>query len=422
MEKFMKHLKTVDILFYALLFILCAALLAGNALAEGEGIISLGVEGYENLQYGDTLPDGRIVLCGSQPAPDGYDSIVPWLLCLNADGTKSWEYLDFNHGRSGFSFAVSQGDGSIGTVISRKADDGSAEYILQFFTPYGELFREESLFPGDDESKIRFATKSRLLYSIRTADQSWGFYLLDWDWNMIAHVEGIDFTAYGNMTENDGTLLMTGIAAVDDIRKKVVIRKTDLGGTALWEDEFRRVYPYTNIAFSEHVLKAADDVYLAMQSEIVSRTYDRKTKYRNVLVKADSDVGFFWSSDAGLEECYGKCLGFSETGGKYAALFLASGDGNIIHKMRDQRAVCWFDENGTPLGTAELKMNPEDFPEMVKTLQADTEGKKLVPLVLENRMIPMQDGLWLLAKVGFAVDGVPDTDRFDTVLIKIPEP
>ena len=119
MEKFMKHLKTVEILFYALLFILCAALLAGNALAEGEGIISLGVEGYENLQYGDTLPDGRIVLCGSQPAPDGYDSIVPWLLCLNADGTKSWEYLDFNHGRSGFSFAVSQGDGSIGTVIRR---------------------------------------------------------------------------------------------------------------------------------------------------------------------------------------------------------------------------------------------------------------------------------------------------------------
>lgn len=101
---------------------------------------------------------------------------------------------------------------------------------------------------------------------------------------------------------------------------------------------------------------------------------------------------------------------------------LAEGEGNIIHKMRDQRAVCWFDENGKPLGTAELKMNPEDFPEMAKTLQADTEGKKLVPLVLEDRMIPMRDGLWLLAKVGFAVDGVPDTDRFDIVLIKIPEP
>ena len=77
---------------------------------------------------------------------------------------------------------------------------------------------------------------------------------------------------------------------------------------------------------------------------------------------------------------------------------LAEGEGNIIHKMRDQRAVCWFDENGKPLGTAELKMNPEDFPEMAKTLQADTEGKKLVPLVLEDRMIPMRDGLWLLAK------------------------
>ena len=38
MEKFMKHLKTVAILFYALLFILCAALLAGNALAEGKGL------------------------------------------------------------------------------------------------------------------------------------------------------------------------------------------------------------------------------------------------------------------------------------------------------------------------------------------------------------------------------------------------
>ena len=62
-----KVLKWMRRLMPTLLCCFCLVLPAKDASAEG--IMDLGVDGYDTLAYADTLSDGRILLCGAQSAP-----------------------------------------------------------------------------------------------------------------------------------------------------------------------------------------------------------------------------------------------------------------------------------------------------------------------------------------------------------------
>ena len=67
---------------------LCLALLAGCALAETE-VVELSKGPDRELYYqGIPMKDGRLLLNGRA------EGCRAMLLCLNADRTKSWEYIE----------------------------------------------------------------------------------------------------------------------------------------------------------------------------------------------------------------------------------------------------------------------------------------------------------------------------------------
>ena len=76
----------------ALALCLCLALLAGTACAEELHFLSTG--DWDYLDYGCTLPDGRIVLVGTRTVYGEDYMTGAWVLCLNPDLTVSWEAVE----------------------------------------------------------------------------------------------------------------------------------------------------------------------------------------------------------------------------------------------------------------------------------------------------------------------------------------
>ena len=91
---------------------LCLALLAGTACAEEMKSIC---SGLDYLYYSCTLADGRLLLTGvkNRTTSDYYDPVA-WVVCLNPDGTVSWEFDD--QGADGYSSVVQAAALRDGTV------------------------------------------------------------------------------------------------------------------------------------------------------------------------------------------------------------------------------------------------------------------------------------------------------------------
>ena len=71
---------------------LCLMLLCGAACAEEMHVLGRG--NWDYLEYGCTLPDGRLVLTGEKTMNRPDHVTGAWLLCLNPDLTVSWEVVD----------------------------------------------------------------------------------------------------------------------------------------------------------------------------------------------------------------------------------------------------------------------------------------------------------------------------------------
>ena len=58
-----------------------------------EGTVKIGKKGIDNMKFAGLLPDGRMVYGGFMEERTDSDRKAR-LLCLNPDGTVSWEYVD----------------------------------------------------------------------------------------------------------------------------------------------------------------------------------------------------------------------------------------------------------------------------------------------------------------------------------------
>ena len=116
-----KHIRNI------LLLCLCAALLCGAAAAEEPAPVSALDTG---LRYMDTLPDGRILLGGFRNVPETGKTAAR-LLCMNSDGTVSWDYVDTANRNAGFTHASVLPDGTIGVVLEKNLLSGrEADQLL----------------------------------------------------------------------------------------------------------------------------------------------------------------------------------------------------------------------------------------------------------------------------------------------------
>ena len=123
----------------ALALCLGLVLLAGAACAENNMmVLSSGAEDW--LNYECTLPDGRILLTGGKMENGKDGNFVPWIVCLNADRTTSWELIDRQQDGS-----VSAGRAAVledGTIAINVGEHTERE-VIKFYTKDGDQARED---------------------------------------------------------------------------------------------------------------------------------------------------------------------------------------------------------------------------------------------------------------------------------------
>ena len=405
-----------------ILLCLCLMLPAGAALAEE--VADLGTDGYDSLTYADTLSDGRILLCGErQVSGEGFVCSAK-LLCLNPDRTVSWEYTDPAGDDGNFSFAAELPDGTIGTVYTRHSDEKGGIYELRFFTPDGEPTGKIISILEDENIYVSNVTKTRLLVM---ENSIWGDlrnWLLDWDGNEIAEFDGRIYSS-GMIEEEDGLVLTVHNIPTDSGDYDAAIRKTDLQGNTVWETVMPQMWPGSDNTQIISLSETEDGGYLAVQDEMTYSSIGIR-EYRTALVKLDADGKILWTSTDGLENVVDLCETAAVTDGKIVLYFLAHREeGPVSFRLVNPRTVYMFDENGKNTGKAELSLNPESFERLDAFIQKySDEEQKLVHVLLADRVIFMQDGPWLSARV-LAMERKSTGNigiSFDTVLIKLPQP
>ena len=403
-----KRIHHKQIINFMLLF-LCAAMMANTAFAAEA--VNLGGDGKNALIYGTTLADGRILMVGSLTAT-GKDASSARMVCLNRNGTVSWEYMDEACDNGRFSYAAELEDGTIGLVFWKLEDGGKTGYVLRFFTADGKPTGKEVIISGEgyDDIVIRNATKSRLQMICETVTQEateteyktvrTENYLIDWDGNKIRRFGQFDVsTGFCTMIEETDGLVMTGYGLA-----KPIIMKTDFMGNPLWKTKLQCVWQDTSLAEPEHIIRMNDGGYIVLQSEFVSADWKEKSEkgiweYRSALVKLDSEGNILWTSTEGFEDNTDMCEESVLTGGKIAVSFVRYDLGPESYRIDNPRTIAWFDENGKPLGNVELEIDPKYVDEAQKALRKETGAKELLVMLYEDQMIPLEDGLWMTAQI-----------------------
>ena len=414
-----------------------AALPGGAAFAEKTEVRNLGGYGMNFLSYEDTLPDGRILLAGYQL--DLHGIVTARLLCLNSDGTVSWDCTD-DSGKDGiYTVAAVLPDGTIGAVLHTQK---KADMALRFFTQDGEATGKTIAFQDTKADSVllvnggfQAATESRLLAHVLTSSIYKPNVLADWDGEMIAEVDAKgDETvstpiAIGMIEEPDG-LMMYGWDFYGN--QHGVIWKTDMQGKLLWKTVLPDIRSDELDGTLLTVFKTEDGGYLGVLEQTpVDVPVTEKYDHIYALVKVDSTGKMLWMNREIFGDITLMSEGFGQYGGKYAAVFVDYDNRDESSRLENPRTIRWFDENGTKLGTAELNMKMEDFDWLADHVQEFADNGQFAAVIPQRKILALQDGLWMLASVEIQSKGddpeplgsrVSDPNYSREVLIRIPEP
>ena len=93
--------------------------------------------------------------------------------------------------------------------------------------------------------------------------------------------------------------------------------------------------------------------------------------------------------------------------------------------LDNPRRIAWFDENGQFLGNVEMEFSTENFPRLRQAVETTEDGAEKILLVFEDRLIPMEDGLWMSGQLQAAEvenDDIGSKVAFDFGLFRVPEP
>ena len=419
-----KVLKWMRRLMPTLLCCFCLVLPAEDASAEGT--MDLGTDGYDTLAYADTLSDGRILLCGAQSAPGSYKESSARLLCLNADRTVSWEYLDTAADGGRFIYARELDDGTVGAVYCRLVDYGRQENLaFRFFTPDGKPAGKETVIPDPDSDGIQISGAARTcLTAYMSGDVEEDEFLLDWDGKRTA---GLDISPNGldRIEDGDG-IVMTGMRYVPgEERTTAFLFKVDSRGTRLWETELPPVWTQTGLTLNHTVTRTEDGGYLVFEQMRAPSHRHGLYDFLSALVKLDAEGNILWTSKESFTDSLGMAKGAALADGKGAACLLSYHENEMSERMDNPRTVIWFDEDGKSLGSAEMNLTPQDFSHLDGYIRQKAGRGEWTPMLYAEGIIPMEDGLWMLANVALVKN--PDIpvavgESYDAVLIRLPEP
>ena len=403
----------------------CFCLLIPAEDANAEGIMELGVDGYDSLAYADTLSDGRILLCGAQSAPGSYKDSSAKMLCLNADRTVSWEYLDTAADGGRFIYARELDDGTIGAVYCKLVDYGwQDDLAFRFFTLDGEPAGKEPVIVDPDSDGIQISGIAKTcLTAYMSGDVEEDEFLLDWDGNRTGPLEISTSTPY-HIEDTEGIILV-GFGEMSVEQTATYIAKVDSRGTMLWETELPAGWPQTSLPLNETVMQTKDGGYLVFEQMRAPSHRHGLYDFRSALVKLDESGNVLWTIRESFLESLDMSKGTALADGKGATVLFAYHENEMSERMDNPRTVIWFDEDGKSLGSAEMNFTPQDFAHLNGYIHQKAGREEWTPMLYAEWIIPMEDGLWMLANVALVKNPeipIAVGDSYDAVLIRLPEP
>ncbi len=374
------------------------------------------------LSYACTLPDGRVVLSGTESRYEedeySYSLDKARLVCLNPDGTVSWEYTGpeekaYNH--LWFDQAAVLKDG---TIAIRHALEGQS---IQFFSPDGNKLDKE-MGPFDESMP-----HSAFLRVERRNEkgESTGTEVLDWDGNPITRIMEEQFfgDSYRNWMQGD-ELVLYGETGTDKTHAKIV-KMDGLTDKVLWEKVLDYQWQDTDSAFPSDMVKTEDGGYamLVTESKFGATEDGDVCRYAVVKLSLNGDVQWVYRDD---NEYNGWGNGFN--------LYMHNGKPVMVavENNEDGKDITisarWIDEEGKALGMTELAVKPEYFAVLGSMMNPTGDSLPRLLQVANDGVASTPDGLWVYLRA-YVGKYYADTNELvdvegsdDTLLIRIPEP
>lgn len=384
------------------------------------------------MSYACTLQDGRLLMTGTEMEEGPNVEYYIWkarLLCLNPDGTVSWEYTGPEEkfdGQLWFDNAATLTDGTIAVVHSEFLRCEPDDIVtVQFFTPDGKRIdkgTETFKFTGNIAGCM--PQPSFLMVERRDSEgKSTGTEVMDWDGNLITrYMEDQFFNEDPNGWMPGDELVIYGHPRTDETRAKIV-KMDGLTDKVLWEKTLDYQWPDTDGgAGLSDVVKTGDNGYAALLREHKYGATEDDDITRYAVVKFDASGNIQWIRKAdfqnnGIIECN-----------------LYMHDGKIVllcDTMGEVDSPCtarWFDEEGNSLGTTELEIKPEYFAVLSRMTEPKNKETPRLLSIAQFDLISRPDGLWALVR-GCLNDYYRSENELgpvdgsdDTIMIRIPEP
>ena len=402
----------------ALALCLGLVLLAGAACAENNMmVLSSGAEDW--LKYECTLPDGRILLTGGKMENGKDGNFVPWIVCLNADRTTSWELIDRQQDGS-----VSAGRAAVledGTIAINVGEHTESE-VIKFYTKDGDKAREDLVL---SPTAIVEAAEANYLMLTGVEDGNESTVVIDYEGKTLFRYDGVCLpNGYGFKVKGEADPVVYGTNAATDGSAKIM-KLNGMENKAVWETVLDFQMEDTDTATLCEAVKTNDGGYAAWLRESCFTQGENGYEDVDILVKFDAEGKLQWTSSDSFKknsQYIGKIFAYN---GKIAVLCVSKGD-NAYDDMNKPQIIRWFGDEGTERGTTELKLNPEELTVMKEYLTPKDPGTTRTPSVYDVQLIPMEDGMWALVSCGvWENEGEENVDTIfeshELVMVKVEE-
>ena len=405
---------TMNTLKRVLLLGLCLALLAGTALAEE--IVNIGKDGYDCLYCKCSLPDGRFIFAGSWAEAGHYnDNHKARLVCVNPDGTVSWEYVDPEGICGMFCDTVVTEDGRICTIFEDSPEQDTQAMSLKFFTLDGKP--DGAAIPLDFNWVFNYVLTPAGLISDALNEYTDGSDYTEftaWNGKTLFRKNGgfpirYELFSRGVIPVEDGLVLSGKELSKDGSAAKIM--KIDYHGNTVWENTLPLEMDMGSAELTG-CRKTGDGGFVAWLTETVGDNYETA---RRAIVRFSADGRLVSKTDySGEDEKAGKPIP--------SEMMTACGDKYVCQKdmiwedgSLDRTLVYgWYDAEGNELGTTEVAVRKEDFPQFAKHREVDA---------FHSELIAAGDSVWMPISIWAECDSFEKTQAsYEAYIIRVPMP
>ena len=337
----------------ALLALIMALMVLVGSCAGAEPVAKIGGNLFNGSEFIGELPDGRMIFFGTTG-----ENRICRLLCLEPEGTVSWELKYFTHDM--YAPVITE-DGTIAIPGKDK---------IVFLSPEGKETGKEIPLATDEGIWYELTSRGMMKYC-RAEDAVKSAEFIDWEGQTLFSLDpGRVVRGEGMIADQDG-LLMMGHAQGADWDEAIKVVRVDWQGKILWERPLPRWKNYDwNYLRRSKVTSDGGILVLYTQEDFKAGV----RKGYTALIKIGADTEILWTKEAVLDGEKGReFTDVAEYGGKY--VITCRMEKQELHSATQN--YLWLDADGNELGTVRQSIRQVDFPDLEDQRDVDYLGEEL---------------------------------------------